>query len=63
VPSLTRIVIPIFEDVPFIPDIQVVYWVDTAILPSSSPTVPTELGCSESGYADSSCLPLSANLM
>ncbi len=30
---MTRIVIPLFEDVPFIPDIQVVYWVDTAILP------------------------------
>jgi hypothetical protein len=37
VPSLTRIVIPIFEDVPFIPDIQVVYWVDTAILPCGDP--------------------------
>ena len=31
---MTRIVIPLFEDVPFIPDIQVVYWVDTAILAS-----------------------------
>jgi len=34
---LTRIVIPLFEDVPFIPDIQVVYWVDTAILPLGDP--------------------------
>jgi hypothetical protein len=28
---------PLFEDVPFIPDIQVVYWVDTAILSSDDP--------------------------
>jgi hypothetical protein len=35
---LTRIVIPpLFEDEPFIPDIQVVYWVDTAILPPGDP--------------------------
>jgi len=34
---LTRIVIPLFEDVPFIADIQVVYWVDTAILPQGDP--------------------------
>ena len=34
---MTRIVIPLFEDVPFIPDIQVVYWVDTALLPSGDP--------------------------
>lgn len=30
---MTRIVIPLFEDDPFIPDLQVVYWVDTALLP------------------------------
>jgi hypothetical protein len=34
---LTRIVIPLFEDVPFIPDVQVVYWVNTAILPAGDP--------------------------
>ncbi len=34
---MTRIVIPLFEDVPFIPDLQVVYWVDTAILPPGDP--------------------------
>jgi hypothetical protein len=34
---LTRIVIPLFDDVPFIPDIQVVYWVDTTILPPGDP--------------------------
>lgn len=34
---MNRIVIPLFEDVPFIPDIQVVYWVDTAILPPGDP--------------------------
>jgi hypothetical protein len=34
---LTRIVIPLFQDVPFIPDIQVVYWVDTALLPPGDP--------------------------
>lgn len=34
---MTRIVIPLFEEVPFIPDIQVVYWVDTALLPPGDP--------------------------
>jgi hypothetical protein len=34
---LTRIVIPLFEDVPFIPDVQVVYWVDTTLLPPGDP--------------------------
>lgn len=34
---MTRIVIPLFEDVPFIPDIQVVYWVDTTLLPPGDP--------------------------
>jgi hypothetical protein len=37
VASLARIFIPLFEDVPFIPDIQVVYWVDTTILPAGDP--------------------------
>lgn len=34
---MTRIVIPLFEEVPFIPDIQVVYWVDTVLLPPGDP--------------------------
>lgn len=34
---LTKIVISLFEDVPFIPEVQVVYWVDTAILPPGDP--------------------------
>ena len=34
---MTRIVIPLFEDEPFIPDLQVVYWVDTTILPLGDP--------------------------
>jgi hypothetical protein len=37
VASLARIVIPLFADVPFIPDIQVVYWIDTSILPAGDP--------------------------
>jgi hypothetical protein len=35
--SLAKIVIPLFEDVPFIPEIQVVYWVDTCILLPGDP--------------------------
>ena len=34
---MTGIVIPLFEDEPFVPDIQVVYWLDTAILPPDVP--------------------------
>lgn len=34
---LTRITIPLYEEVPFIPDSQAVYWVDTAILPLGDP--------------------------
>jgi hypothetical protein len=34
---LTRIVIPLYEDDPFIPDVQVVYWVETAILLPGDP--------------------------
>jgi hypothetical protein len=35
---LTRIILPpIFEEVPFVPDVQVVYWVDTGVLPPGDP--------------------------
>lgn len=35
---MTRIVLPpLFEEVPFVPEVQIVYWVDTAILPPGDP--------------------------
>jgi hypothetical protein len=34
---MTRIVIPLYEETPFIPDIQVVYWVDTTLLLPDDP--------------------------
>lgn len=34
---MTRIFIPLFQDEPFLPDVQMVYWLDTTILPPGDP--------------------------
>jgi hypothetical protein len=34
---VTRIIVPLHQDGPFIPDVQMVYWVDTTILPPGDP--------------------------
>jgi hypothetical protein len=34
---VTRIIVPLYQDEPFIPDMQMVYWVDTTILPPGDP--------------------------
>ena len=34
---MTRIIVPLHQEEPFIPDVQMVYWVDTTILPPGDP--------------------------